>query len=64
MQLEGVFSVQEPHFWTLCSNFYVGNLKVEVSTKSDPRYILTHVNNIFNQIGVKQIYLQMDYSLM
>lgn len=27
-QLEGVQGVQEPHFWTLCSNYYVGGIKL------------------------------------
>jgi zinc transporter 5/7 len=64
MQLEGVLSVQEPHFWTLCTDMYVGSMKVEVSSKSDPRYILTHVHSIFAQINVRQMYVQIDFAHM
>lgn len=62
MQLEEVYNVHEQHFWTLCSNVYVGNVKVEVSNNADPKYVLSHVTSIFKQIGVKQIYVQIDYA--
>ncbi|XP_069127913.1 zinc transporter 7-like [Argopecten irradians] len=63
-QLEGVYSVQEPHFWTLCSDIYVGTIKLEVSSKADAKYILSHTHNLFTQIGVRQLYVQIDYSAM
>ena len=50
-QLEGVYAVQEPHFWTLCSDVYVGSIKVEVSPKADARYITSQTHNIFTQVG-------------
>merc|ERR1712018_679484 len=34
--LPGVQGVQEPHFWTLSTNYYIGNLKLEVSRDADP----------------------------
>merc|ERR1712051_1089097 len=37
MQLEGV---QETHFWTLCTNYYCGGLKLEVSSNADAKYIV------------------------
>lgn len=64
MQLDGVYSVQDTHFWTLCTDIYIGSLKVEVSNKADTRFILSHIQNIFNQIGVRNVYVQIDYSLM
>ncbi|ESO91197.1 hypothetical protein LOTGIDRAFT_209561 [Lottia gigantea] len=63
-QLEGVYSVQEPHFWTLCSDVYVGTIKLEVSSKADAKYILSSTHNIFTQIGVRQLYVQIDYAPM
>ncbi|XP_065353893.1 zinc transporter 7 [Cloeon dipterum] len=63
-QLEGVLSVQEPHFWTLCSDVFVGALKVEVARNADPKYILTHTHNIFNAAGVRQLYVQLDFAAM
>nr|CAD7263497.1 unnamed protein product [Timema shepardi] len=37
--LAGVYSIQEPHFWTLCSDVYVGAVKLEVSKEADHKYI-------------------------
>jgi zinc transporter 5/7 len=64
MQLEGVLSIQEPHFWTLCSEVFVGSVKVEVSNKADARYVLSHTHSIFAQIGVRQLYVQIDFAPM
>jgi len=63
MQLEGVYSVQEPHFWTLCSDFFVGSVKLEVARNADPRYITQQAQLIFQGIGVRQIYIHLDFSL-
>jgi len=63
MQLEGVLSVQEPHFWTLCSDVYVGSVKLEVSRNADPRYITQNANLIFQGIGVKKMTIQLDFLL-
>lgn len=60
--MEEVYNVQEPHFWTLCSGVYVGNLRVEVSQKADAKSILSHIQSMFKQIGVKHIYIQIDYA--
>lgn len=62
MQLPGVLSVQDPHFWTLCSDYYVGGIKLEVSRSADPKYILSHTNTIFSDVGVRQMYVQLDFS--
>jgi zinc transporter 5/7 len=63
-QLEGVYSVQEPHFWTLCTDVYVGTIKLEVAANADSRYILSQAHNIFTQIGVRQLYVQIDHAPM
>jgi solute carrier family 30 (zinc transporter), member 5/7 len=59
-QLDGVYSVQEPHFWTLCSDVYVGMLKLEVHKNADFKYLQTQTHSIFYQIGVRQLYVQLD----
>lgn len=59
--LAGVYSVQEPHFWTLCSDVHIGALKLEVSKNVDPKYVTTHTRMIFEAIGIKQITIQLDY---
>ncbi|XP_046554056.1 zinc transporter 7-like [Haliotis rubra] len=63
-QLEGVYSLQEPHFWTLCTDVYIGTVKLEVATNADAKYILSQTHNIFTQIGVRQLYVQIDYAPM
>ncbi|XP_023017053.1 solute carrier family 30 member 7 [Leptinotarsa decemlineata] len=64
VSLAGVYSVQEPHFWTLCSDFYVGALKLEVSKTVDPKYVVSHTQMIFASVGVRQLYVQLDYTPM
>lgn len=62
--LAGVYSVQDPHFWTLCSDVFVGAIKLEVSKNVDPKYVVTHTRMIFESIGVRQLYVQLDYASM
>lgn len=59
--LAGVYSVQEPHFWTLCSDVYVGAIKLEVSENADAKYVTKQARMIFESIGVKYITIQLDY---
>lgn len=64
VSLAGVYSVQEPHFWTVCSDFYVGGIKLEVSKNVDPKYVVSHTQMIFASVGVRQVYVQLDYTPM
>ncbi|KAB0804334.1 hypothetical protein PPYR_01304 [Photinus pyralis] len=64
ISLAGVYSVQEPHFWTLCSDVYVGAIKLEVSKTVDPKYVVSHTQMIFAAAGVRQLYVQLDYTPM
>lgn len=59
--LAGVYSVQDPHFWTLCSDVYVGAIKLEVAENTDAKYVTTQTRMIFESIGVKQMTIQLDY---
>lgn len=63
-QLAGVYSVQDPHFWTLCSDIYVGCLKLEVARTVDPKYVVAHTQMIFQAAGVRQLTVQLDYAPM
>ena len=62
MQLEGVQGVQETRFWTLCTKYYVGGVKLEVSTNCDPKYVVSHtqVNNPF----ALEISIVLDHRLL
>ncbi|XP_017776324.1 PREDICTED: zinc transporter 7 [Nicrophorus vespilloides] len=64
VSLPGVYSVQDPHFWTLCSDVYVGAIKLEVSKNVDPKYVVSHTQMIFAAAGVRQLYVQLDYTPM
>lgn len=63
-QLVGVYSVQDQHFWTLCSDVYVGCLKLEVARTADPKYVVSHTQMIFQEVGVRQLTVQLDYAPM
>lgn len=60
--LEGVHSIHEPHFWTLCTDQYVGTIGVEIARSADYTYIQNTVRSIFAQIGVKQVYIEIHYA--
>merc|ERR1712183_846010 len=61
MQLEGVQGVHETHFWTLCTNYYCGGLKLEVSANADAKYIVSHTQMIFRAINITQLYVHLDF---
>ncbi|XP_034950434.1 zinc transporter 7 [Chelonus insularis] len=64
IQLTGVYGIQETHFWTLCSDVYVGTVKLEVARTADPKYVVAHTEMIFQTIGVKYLTIQLDYASM
>ncbi|KAK5619291.1 hypothetical protein CRENBAI_015518 [Crenichthys baileyi] len=63
-QLQGVYNLQEPHFWTLCTDVYIGTLKLLVAPDADSRWILSQTHNIFTQAGVRQLYVQIEMAAM
>lgn len=63
-QLEGVYSVQEPHFWTLCSEVYIGGLKLEVANGADTKYILSQTHNIFTAVSIFFNLLEIGFSFL
>ncbi|UXI18455.1 gamma-aminobutyric acid type B receptor subunit 2 [Sarcoptes scabiei] len=60
-QLEGVLNIHDAHFWTLCSNHYVGAIKIELNSNANHRAIVLQAQNIFKQIGIKNLNIQIDY---
>jgi len=62
VRLEGVRSVQEPHFWTLCTDKYVGALKLELMPEADARYVTHRTQQIFQAIGVKNLHVHLDFT--
>ncbi|XP_036971256.1 zinc transporter 7 isoform X1 [Acanthopagrus latus] len=63
-QLQGVYNLQEPHFWTLCTDVYIGTLKLLVAPDADTRWILSQTHHIFTQAGVRQLYIQIEAATM
>ncbi|KAF7243542.1 Zinc transporter 7 [Varanus komodoensis] len=63
-QLQGVYSLHDPHFWTLCTDVYIGTLKLFVAPDADAKWILSQTHNIFTQAGVRQLYVQIDFAAM
>nr|SVE86240.1 EOG090X09D3 [Daphnia similis]SVE87493.1 EOG090X09D3 [Daphnia similis] len=61
-RLDGVRSVQEPHFWTLCSEKYIGALKLELKPEADARYVTHRTQQIFQAIGVKELHVHLDFT--
>ncbi|TKS75261.1 Zinc transporter 7 [Collichthys lucidus] len=49
-QLQGVYNLQEPHFWTLCTDVYIGTLKLLLAPDADTRWILSQTHHIFTQV--------------
>lgn len=60
-QIPGVLSVQSPHFWTLSSEKFTGGIKIEVSFNCDPRMVSNHARQYFSQIGISDLYIQIDF---
>ncbi|TNN27062.1 Zinc transporter 7 [Liparis tanakae] len=63
-QLQGVYSLQDPHFWTLCTDVYIGTVKLLVAPDADRRWVLSQTHNVFTQAGVRQLYVQIDTAAM
>uniref|UniRef100_A0A3P8ZFZ3 Zinc transporter n=1 Tax=Esox lucius TaxID=8010 RepID=A0A3P8ZFZ3_ESOLU len=63
-QLQGVYNLQEPHFWTLCTDVYIGTLKLLIAPDADSKWILSQTHNIFTQAGVRQLYVQIEVAAM
>ncbi|KAK7888672.1 hypothetical protein WMY93_024232 [Mugilogobius chulae] len=63
-QLQGVYNLQDPHFWTLCTDVYIGTIKLLVAPDADTRWIQSQAHNIFTQAGVRQLYVQIDVAAM
>ena len=40
------------HFWTLCSNYYCGGLKLEVLPDCDPKYIIRCVCELMSSCSI------------
>ena len=59
-QLQGVYGIHA-NFWTLCSNSYIGNVKLEVSNNVDAKYVIERTQKIFMDVGVQELFVQLDY---
>lgn len=53
---------QEPHFWTLCTDKYIGALKLELMPEADARYVTHRSQQIFQAIGVNNLHVHLDFT--
>ncbi|KAJ6225034.1 hypothetical protein RDWZM_003579 [Blomia tropicalis] len=63
MELDGVLSIQEPHFWTLCSDVYVGSVKIEVDNRADTRDLLDYDNRERTENLSQKVALLKNYAI-
>ncbi|KAK3747567.1 hypothetical protein QZH41_015795, partial [Actinostola sp. cb2023] len=49
-QIENVYSIQDPHFWTLNSENSIGTLRLLVAPNADTHKILSSTHHIFNEV--------------
>ena len=59
-QIQGVYGIHG-NFWTLCSNSFVGNVKLDVSNDVNAKYVIERTQIIFKDIGVQELFVQLDY---
>ena len=60
-KIEGVYRVYDAHFWTLCNGVHVGNVKIQVSPTADVKFVQEQAKIVYNQAGVNQLYIHIDY---
>lgn len=60
--IDGVYSLHDFHIWTLCTDSYVASLRVEVARNTDYGYIQNMIRSIFSQLGVKNVYIEVNYA--
>ena len=58
-----MYNVHDVHFWTLSSDNYVGSLRVEISRNADYNYVQSSIRSVFLSLGVKTVYIEIDYAL-
>ena len=63
-RLEGVYRVHDTHFWTLCTGVYVGNVRIQISPSADAMYVQQQAHLIYTSVGIKQLYVQLNFSDM
>merc|ERR1719361_1075117 len=59
--LKGVQGIQQTNFWTLCTDYFVGGIEIDVDRDADSKYLLTYTQLIFREAGVQQLYIQLNY---
>lgn len=60
--IEGVYTLHDFHTWTLCTNSYIACIRIEIARNADFLYVQNMVRNIFSQLGVKSVYIDINYS--
>ncbi|CAM6098411.1 unnamed protein product [Calypogeia fissa] len=59
--LEEVIDCYKARFWDIVPGSVVGTLVLQIKAGSDEQKILKHVHSIYNDIGVKDLTVQLEY---
>ncbi|KAJ3034398.1 hypothetical protein HDV00_005054 [Rhizophlyctis rosea] len=60
LSIPGVIGMSHPHFWELCSNHYVGTVKVQVAEGANEQEVRFKVANVFREVGVRDVTVQVE----
>ncbi|KAJ3177209.1 hypothetical protein HDU85_005987 [Gaertneriomyces sp. JEL0708] len=60
MQIEGVVSYSQPHFWELSQDNNVGTIKLQVRRDVDDENVRLRVLEVFNEAGVRNMVVQIE----
>lgn len=59
-QIPGVITLQDLHFWTLCSESYVGSFRLILNQAANEADIVRFIQNLFNEIRVNNLSIQIE----
>ncbi|KAJ4806196.1 zinc transporter-like protein [Rhynchospora pubera] len=59
--LEEVLEVSQARFWELVPGYSIGSLSVQVKKGVHEDRILQHVNGLYNDLGIQDLTVQIDY---
>lgn len=60
MALEDVVDCLRARFWEMVPGFIVGTLLIQVKAGADEQNVLKHVHSIYNDIGIKDLTVEID----
>lgn len=53
-----MLQIHDSHFWTLCTNSYMGTLRLEVIGQANAPRLVAMTRSILQQVGVAQVTIE------